>query len=48
MATGLIGDQQRFDLRLQSKQGKDIHREFKGSFFYSDGTIAIVEVKPLV
>ena len=40
-------NQIRFDLRLQSNNGKDVHREFKGSLFQTDGTIAIAEIKPL-
>jgi hypothetical protein len=40
-------NQLRFDMRLQSKSGKDVHREFKGTFFLNDETLAIAEVKLL-
>jgi hypothetical protein len=40
-------EQLRFDLRLQSSNGKDVHRDFKGTLFVGDGTLAIAEVKPL-
>ena len=35
----------KFDVRLESKDGKDVHRVFKGTAFHEDDSLAIVEVK---
>ncbi len=40
-------NQIKFDLRLDSTDGKDVHRDFKGTYFRGDGTLAIAEVKYL-
>eukprot|EP01112_Ceratiomyxa_fruticulosa_P005524 TRINITY_DN1617_c0_g1_i1.p1 TRINITY_DN1617_c0_g1~~TRINITY_DN1617_c0_g1_i1.p1 ORF type:complete len:353 (+),score=52.75 TRINITY_DN1617_c0_g1_i1:89-1060(+) len=34
-----------FEVRLDSEEGKDQHRKFKGTYFTSDNTIAIYEIK---
>jgi hypothetical protein len=37
--------QLKFDVRLKSASGKDVHRVLKGSFFLKEGALAILEVK---
>lgn len=34
-----------FDVRLQNATGKDMHRVFKGTMFYADESLSIVEAK---